>query len=155
MAYTANQPQHDGKTAVYPPTQDKHTTLKLVVIAACIAILAGGFGALIATVGFPAKNGKVGATGPTGHAGPQGAQGVVGPSGNAATVDTNKMGYCFSVNYTSNSAASWANSVSLSPPTDNNGTLSCTVGQFVSLTPVTPQGYPVPNYAPTQAASTS
>ncbi len=141
------------------PVKPGPSTRKLVIIALSIALLAGGIGALITGAAFPAKDGKVGATGPIG------AKGPAGPPGSAAAVakvnvDTNKLGYCFNTNAGTDSNGDYTvTSVSLFPPTVSaGGALSCPVGQFVSLTPNSPQGGAVSNYnamLPTTGTSSS
>jgi hypothetical protein len=138
--------------APVPPAKDGMSIRRIIAICAFVALLAGGIGALISAAAFPAHNGKAGSRGPT------------GPAGSAASVanvsvDTNKVGYCFTTNTgNDNLGNSFITSVDLFPPTDSNGALSCSVGQFVSLTPYSPQGGPVSNYnamAPPAGTSTS
>jgi hypothetical protein len=132
------------------------STQKLAAFAAGIALVAGSAGAVVAGLAFPPANGKVGPAGVTGHAGiagVPGVAGVAGPAGSsaaAAIVDTNKLGYCFTTNNSSTNDGLtniyYISSVELFAPTDNNGTLSCGVGSFISLTPESPAGTPVANY---------
>lgn len=133
--------------AVIDPQKARPSTLRLAMIALLIALIAGGIGASISAALFPATNGKVGIQGPAGHAGP------AGPAGSAASVakvnvDTNKLGYCFNTNSGTDSMGNYnITGVSLFPPTvSSGGALSCPVGQFVSLTPNSPQGQAVSNY---------
>jgi hypothetical protein len=126
------------------PVEPGPSTRKLAIIGLSIALLAGGIGALISGAAFPAKDGKVGASGPAGPAGPPGSAASVAK----VNVDTNKLGYCFTTNGGTDSNGDYSiRSVSLFPPTvSSGGALSCPEGQFVSLTPDSPQGGAVSNY---------
>jgi hypothetical protein len=131
-------------------------TWVLILAAVVIALVAGAGGAGLDHAAFPAKNGAVGARGP---AGPQGPIGLTGAPGAAASssqvsVDTDKLGYCFETQTANDSALDlyYVNDVSLFPPTDDNGVLSCGSGSFVSLTPNLPSGSPATGYDPTTSA---
>lgn len=137
--------------ASLPPSAGP-SRLLLAVIGVAIALVAGVIGGLVGQTIFPAKNG---ARGPHGDAGPMGPQGPAGSAATIQTLDTNKVGYCFdtSSTYDSNYPINIVTNVSLSPPTDTGGTLSCPSGTFVALTPNGPNGTPVANYNPSGAAS--
>jgi hypothetical protein len=125
------------------PTNNLTAPRWLLATSACvIALVAGCAGAAMTHLAFPAQRGPVGHTGP---AGPTGPAGKAGTDGSSATLDTNKIGYCFSVS-TQYKDVTWVDDVQLFAPTSNNGTLSCPVGSFVSLTPTGPDGSPIKNY---------
>ena len=117
--------------------------------AAVIAVVAGAAGAGLTQLAFPAEQGPAG---PAGRPGSVGPAGPAGTSGTSASLDTNKVGYCFDATYQYSDQANWVDSVSLFAPTSNNGTLSCTSGTFIPLTPTGPNGAPVKNYDATRPA---
>jgi hypothetical protein len=107
---------------------------------AVVAVVLGLAGGVISHAMFPVHNGH---NGHNGAAGPQGNAGEAGPAGPAGTpgADTNlsTIGYCFNTGYTNDpySNYSYVSSVSLSAPTDVNGTQTCPNGSFVPLQPST------------------
>jgi len=119
---------------------------KMFLAVGIVALVAGIVGAGIFRVAFPPAAGPVGVTGPAGPAGP------AGNPAPAAIVDTNKLGYCYdyNTNTSNDGSTTWMTWADISAPTDNNGTLSCYSGTFVSLTPVMPNGNPVKNYDATR-----
>ena len=130
------------------PELDAHATRStpkwlLALAVAVIALVAGAVGATLSHLAFPAEAGPPGQTGSTGPTGPAGAPGVDGAS---STLDTNKVGYCFNYSTQYRGSDTWVDSVELFAPTSNNGTLSCPVGNFVSLTPTGPNGTPIKGY---------
>lgn len=111
-----------------------------VIAAAVLAVVAGAAGAGLSQLAFPAQRGPAGPAGATGATGPAGRNGT---DGTVASLDTNKLGYCFSSDYQYSGNQSWISDVQLFAPTSNNGTLSCPSGQFISLTPTGPDGMPI------------
>lgn len=143
------------------PVYTGPSTRKLIGFAGLIAIVAGLIGAVAAWAVFPPANGKVGPSGPAGAVGAVGPQGPAGSAADVQTaisklgVNTGQLGYCFNTTSQSGTGAYWITGAYLSPPTDNNGALSCSSGQFVSLTPDNPQGQPVSGYNPLTGTTTS
>lgn len=138
--------QNFGRFAYEPvPVAKAIATWKLLAAAAVVALFAGGVGAVIATTLVSTDAGDRGPAGPAGPA---------GESAPARVVDPNKLGYCVDVtnNYGGNTA--FVQYMSLYAPTSNNGTLSCSSGQFVSLTPTGPNGNAIKNYDATRPAPT-
>jgi hypothetical protein len=119
---------------------------RLLLGVAITALVAGASGAGITLAAFQPHVGPTGPAGPAGPAGTVGPEGPAGQRGSSQVIDTNKLGYCFESSYQYNNDINWIDSVYLSAPTSNGGTLSCTSGSFVPLTPVGPNGQPVKNY---------
>lgn len=119
----------------------------LLVATAIIALVLGFAGGIASHAIFPQKAGPAGAEGPQGKTGPQGEAGQSGAAGAAASIDLSKIGFCFNVNNNTSGTVSFVDGVSIFAPTDTNGTLSCSIGQYVTLQPTLPNGGPS-NYTP-------
>src|ERR1035437_342213 len=94
-----------------------------------VAIVAGalmlGFGGGLAShAAFPA---------PAGAAGPSGVVGRAGALRPAANIDLRKIGLCVWTEYAFSGSVGYVNGVSIFPPTNNGGTLSCPYGTYVNL----------------------
>jgi hypothetical protein len=159
--FTANVLDDGAVLPSAQPVKGGMSIRKFAIVCVLIALFAGAIGALTSATAFPAHNGKAGVVGARGPAGP------AGPAGSAASVanvnvNTSKLGYCFNTTDGTDSMGDYTiTGVQLFPPTDSDGALSCPEGQFVSLTPNSPQGSAVSNYnamvptAVSDSASTS
>lgn len=132
------------------PVQQAKTTPRWLIVCTVVVLgmAAGIAGALLTHLAFPAKNGAVGPRGKQGIAGVAGATGPAGADGKGATVDTGKIGICWTGEWNQSGFGPkllTANS-KIYAPTLSGGALSCPRGTFISMTPVGADGNPVSNY---------
>jgi hypothetical protein len=130
-----------------PPVVVKQavTPWKFLLGSLAIALVAGFAGGLVSHAAFPTPAGPRGATGAPGKQGPPGAAGA---AGTASSVTLAKIGFCFTVSSESGASVYYVNGVTIAPPTDTNGVLSCRTGRYVTLQPELPTGSKAATYTP-------
>jgi hypothetical protein len=106
----------------------------LVLVVSLLALVLGFVGGIAAHAVFPAEKGSPGLQGPPGK------------SVSAASLNLGAIGLCVSSD--TDTATGDLYYETISDPTDNDGSLSCSSGTFVNLDPLNPNGQSVTRYYP-------